>query len=120
VLSKWEAIRHSQALAEKVHAMEPREELFLRITRLANNTGATDEHRALNYLTVRYLAIYAFATERHAHNYSLTALEVRPSHLSGVRKVVEVVFSYTHRQTNVTEKFPFLDSRLEPYYEIER
>jgi hypothetical protein len=47
--------------------------------------------------------------------------------LSGVRKVVDVIFSYTHRQTNVTEKyftrvdvteeFPFLVTRLSPYYD---
>lgn len=35
------------------------EELFARIMQLADNAGATDEHRALNYLAVRYDRIYA-------------------------------------------------------------
>ncbi len=34
------------------------EELFDRIMQMADNAGATDEHRALNYLAVRYQAIY--------------------------------------------------------------
>jgi hypothetical protein len=103
------------------------EELFMRIMQLADNAGATDEHRALNYLAVRYPAIYATAAERHAQNASLTAVEVRPSRLSGVRTIVDVILSYTHRQTDVTEKvfvrvdvteeFPFLVTRLSPYYD---
>ena len=77
------------------------EELFMRIMQMADNAGATDEHRALNYLAVRYPAIYATAAERHAQNASLTAVEVRPSRLSGVRRIVDVIFSFTHRQTDV-------------------
>src|SRR5215204_5207925 len=34
------------------------EELFRRMMQLTDNAGATDEHRALNYLAVRYPAIY--------------------------------------------------------------
>ena len=103
------------------------EELFMRIMQMADNAGATDEHRALNYLAVRYPAIYAMAAERHAQNASLTAVDVRPSRLSGVRKVVDVIFSYTHRNTDVTEKFfgrvdvtaefPFLVTRMSPFYD---
>jgi PatG C-terminal len=54
-------------------------------------------------------------------------VEVRPSRLSGVHRIVDVIFSYTHRQTDVTEKFfvrvdvteefPFLVTRLSPYYD---
>jgi hypothetical protein len=103
------------------------EELFMRIQQIADNAGATDEHRAMNYLAVRSAAIYASAATRHAQNSWLTAVEVRPSRLSGVRKVVDVIFSYTHRQTDVTEKnfvrvdvteeFPFVVTKLSPYYE---
>jgi hypothetical protein len=103
------------------------EELFMRIMQLADNAGATDAHRAVNYLAVRYPAIYATAAERHAQNASLTAVDVRLSPLSGVRKIVDVIFSYTHRQTDViekffvrvdvTEEFPFLVTRMSPYYD---
>jgi hypothetical protein len=103
------------------------EELYMRIMQMADNAGATDEHRALNYLAVRYPVVYAITAERHAQNASLTAVDVRLSRLSGVRRIVDVIFSYTHRQTDVTEKvfvrvdvteeFPFLVTRLQPYYE---
>jgi hypothetical protein len=103
------------------------EELFFRIQQLADNAGATDEHRAVNYLAVRYSAIYAHTAEMHGKNFSLSAVEVRPSPLSGTRKIVDVIFSYTNRNTDVeekyfvrvdvTEEFPFLVTRLSPYYE---
>jgi hypothetical protein len=103
------------------------EELFTRIMQMADNAGATDEHRALNYVAVRYDAIYARTAEEFAQNASLTAVQVRPSHLSGTRRIVDVIFCYTNRQTDVTEKFfvrvdvteefPFLVSKLQPYYD---
>ena len=102
-------------------------EVLDRILQLADNAGATDEHRALNYLAVRYPAIYAQTASAHADNMSLTAVDVRPSRLSGVRVVLDVIFSYTHRQTDVTQKhfvrvdvteeFPFLVTKLAPYYD---
>jgi PatG C-terminal len=103
------------------------EEVFMRSLQMTDNAGATDEHRALNYLTVRYPAIYANAAEAFARNSSLSGVDARPSSLSSVRNIVDVVFSYTHRQTDVTEKylvrvdvtdaFPFLVSKLAPYYD---
>lgn len=94
---------------------------------IADNAGATDEHRALNYLAVRYPAIYATTADAYGRNSSLTAVEARPSRLSGVRKIVDVIFSYTNRNTDVTDKyfvrvdvteeFPFLVTKLSPYYE---
>jgi hypothetical protein len=102
-------------------------ELFDRILQMADNAGASDEHRALNYLTVRYPAIYARTAAAHAENATLTAVDVRSSPLSGLRKIVDVIFSYTNRQTDVTEKhfvrvdvteeFPFLVTKLSPYYD---
>lgn len=103
------------------------EELFNRIQQLADNAGATDEHRALNYLAVRYPAIYAHATEAFGRNQSLSGVDVRTSRLSGVRRIVDVIFSFTNRETDVTEQFfvrvdvteqyPFLVTKLSPYYE---
>jgi|SRR5215208_470589 len=103
------------------------EELFYRITQIADNAGATDEHRALNYLVVRYPAIYARTAEAHGSNSSLSGVEVRPSRLSNTRRIVDVIFTYTNRNTDVTEKyfvrvdvteeFPFLVTKMSPYYE---
>jgi hypothetical protein len=112
---------------EKIPAreFEAAVEVFDRIMQMTDNAGATDEHRALNYLAVRYHAVYAVAAEEYAHNASLTAVDVQTSPLAGARKVVEVIFSYTHRQTDVvekffvhvTEEFPFLVTKLSPYYD---
>jgi hypothetical protein len=103
------------------------EELFDRIMQLTDNSGNTDEHRALNYLAMRYPAIYAKAAEEFAKDFSLTGVEVRHSPLSGTRNILEVVFSYTDRKTDFTEKFgvrcdmteefPFLVTKLSPYYD---
>jgi PatG C-terminal len=102
-------------------------ELFERIQQIADNAGAIDDHRALNYCAVRYPAIYATAVDCHERNFSLTEVEVRPSRLSGARKVIDIIFSYTHRQTDVREKyfcrvdvseeFPFLVTKILPYYD---
>src|SRR5262249_4234226 len=103
------------------------EELFDRIMQMTDNAGSTDENRALNYLAVRYPAIYARAAEEFASNASLSAVEVRQSPLSTTRNVVDVIFSYTNRATDVlekffsrvdvTEEFPFLVTKLSPYYD---
>src|SRR5215218_5617928 len=103
------------------------EELYYRIVQVADNAGATDEHRALNYLTVRYDRIYAKTAEMFEQNASLSRVEVRPSRLSSTRRIVDVIFTYTYRETDVdekhfvrvdvTEEFPFLVTKMIPYYD---
>ncbi len=103
------------------------EELFDRIMQMTDNAGATDEHRVLNYLAMRYPAIYAKAAEQYGGDYSMTGVEVIPSSLSSTRKIYEAIFSYTHRNTDfvekffvrvdVTEEFPFLVTKMSPYYD---
>jgi hypothetical protein len=103
------------------------EELFSRIQQMADNAGGTDEHRALNYLAVRYPQIYAKVGEGYGGSSSLTAIDVQPSRLSSTRRIMDVIFSLTHRQTDVTEKFfcrvdvteefPFLVTKLSPYFD---
>jgi hypothetical protein len=103
------------------------EELLDRLLQLTDNAGAADEHRALNYLAMRYHGIYASVAEAFDRNASLTSVDVRPSALAGTRRLLDVVFSYTDRATDVTDKsfvrvdvtdeFPFLVKKLSPYYE---
>jgi hypothetical protein len=103
------------------------EELFARIMQLTDNAGATDEHRALNYLAMRYPAIYTTTAEEFAKDFSLSAVDVRRSPLSSTRSIVDVIFSYTNRNTDFTEKFfvrcdlteqfPFLVTKMSPYYD---
>jgi hypothetical protein len=76
---------------------------------------------------VRCPAIYHTAADMLEKNAALTALEVSPSTLSGTRRIVDVIFSYTNRETDVaekyfcrvdvTEEFPFLVTKLSPYYD---
>jgi hypothetical protein len=103
------------------------EEVFDRIIQMADNAGATDEHRALNYSAVRHPGVYSRVAQEHAENRSLSAVELRRSRLSTARNVMDVVFAFTDRATDVTEKyfcrvdvtgeFPFLVTKLSPYYE---
>jgi hypothetical protein len=109
---------------EFTHAAE---ELFERILQLADNAGATDDHRALNFLVVRYHRIYEVVAESFARSESLIGVYVKPSPLSGTRKVVEVILVFVNRATDVetkqfvrvdvTEEFPFLVTKLSPYYD---
>jgi hypothetical protein len=94
---------------------------------MTDNAGATDGDRALNYLAVRYQAIYTKTADYLAQDYALSAIDVRPSPLSGTRNVLDVIHSYTHRvhgvvekwsvRVDVTEEFPFLVTPLSPYYD---
>ncbi len=103
------------------------QELFSRIMQLADNVGALPEHRALNYLALRYPAIYAQTMEMFAAEKSLASVDVLPSRLSGARTIVQVVFTYVDRKTDVTEKYfvrvdvseryPFLVSKLQQYFD---
>ncbi len=102
-------------------------EVFDRILQMTDNAGATDEHRALNYLAMRYPGIYAKTAEEFTRDFSLSRVEVRPSPLSGTRTILDCIFSYTNRNTDftekfvvrcdVTEEFPFLVAKLSPYYD---
>jgi PatG C-terminal len=103
------------------------EELMDRILQLADNAGSTDADRALNYLAVRYERIYEVVAEAHLRNQSLSSIDARPAALAGARRLVDVVFSFADRSTDVvdrwsvrvdvTEEFPYLASKLAPYTE---
>jgi hypothetical protein len=120
------AIPHPEKMSDKQFKAAAGE-VFDRVLQVTDNAGATDEHRALNYLAMRYPTIYAKAAEEFARDFSLSGLEVRPSALSGTRSVLDVIFAYTHRATDftekffvrvdVTEEFPFLVTKLSPYFD---
>jgi PatG Domain len=102
-------------------------EMFDRIMLQTDNAGATDCHRAQNYVAVRYDRIYSLAAEQFASNASFTAIDCLPSPLNGTRNIVDVVFSFTDRATDVVSKFfirvdvtecwPFLVSKMSPYHD---
>jgi hypothetical protein len=131
--SLLESIPVPNTFSEATRRMDPAafrrssEEVFDRIIQMADNAGATDEHRALNYAAVRHPGVYARVAQEHAENRSLTAVEVRRSALGSVRSVMDVIFAFTDRATDVVEKyfcrvdvsgeFPFLVTKLSPFYE---
>ena len=100
---------------------------FYKIMQMADNFGATDEHRALNYLAVRYPGYYEKTTQMFEQESSLTNIEVRPSRLAGTRKILDCIFTYKNRKTDVDEKyfcridttemFPFLVTKMSYYYD---
>lgn len=102
-------------------------EMFDRIMAQSDNAGATDCDRALNYLSVRYDRIYSLAAEQFANDASFTGIECVSSPLNGTRKIVDLIFSFTDRETDVvskfftrvdvTECFPFLVTKMSPYYD---
>jgi hypothetical protein len=102
------------------------EELLARILHLTGNYGANRGDRAINYLAVRYPNIYRHTWEQHLRECSLSGVQVLASPLAGVRRVVDVVFTYTDRHSDidsrysvrvdVTELFPFLVTKLSPFF----
>lgn len=102
-------------------------ELFDRIMDIADNAGATDGQRALNYIVMRYPAVYEKLRDQFARDFSLTSIETRSSTLSGTRSIMEVIFLYTSRTTDFVEKFCvwvdvtemnlFLVKKLSPYFD---
>lgn len=112
--------------ADKSSFTAAAEELFDRVIQIADNAGATDEHRALNYLAMRYSAIYHKVAEEYNLNCSLDGVETVSSRLSSSRKVIDVVLTFTERtvgftkkyfvRVDATDQFPFLVSKLAPYY----
>lgn len=103
------------------------EEMFQRMMQIGDNMGTTDKHRALNYLAVRYSAIYTKGAEELERNFSLTSVDALLSRLSNNRKIVSVVFSFTNMETGIVEKYfvrvdttedyPFIVTEMSPYYD---
>jgi len=102
-------------------------EIYDLVTQIADNAGATDVHRALNFLAVRYAEIYNETARAAERDESPTSVEVIDSRISSTRRLVNVIFSFTNRKTgvvskyfarvDVTEEFPFLQEPLKPYLE---
>jgi PatG C-terminal len=108
----------TRAASERLVAHQLRD----RALRWMNNSGTTDEHRALNYLVMRYPGVYLKAAEQIARDFTLAGIEVRRSPLAGPRRAMDVIFVYTNRtgdstekfcvRVDVTEEFPFLVTRM--------
>lgn len=100
--------------------------LFSWLTQRAGNLGTSDQHRALNYLALRYPALYHLTYEQQSAGNLLIAVDTQPSVVAGRRAVaVRFVFRNPHTQmilrhqcyVDVHEVLPFLAQPLKPTYE---
>ncbi|MBF0539407.1 MAG: hypothetical protein HQL03_14260 [Nitrospirae bacterium] len=98
-----------------------------KVMQMADNIGEMDEHRAINYLVVRYDGIYKLLYDM-SHESILEEISVLQSKLSPVRKILNIIFTFIHKKAgykekyyasvDVTDKYPFLRRKVTPYYDI--
>lgn len=103
------------------------QELLDRITHLVDNVGDMDEHRAVNYLCLRHIAIYALVVEKFKKDYSLQTLGVAPTTTRSQRRIIDVTLTFASRKTDARESFgarvdvtgmyPFLLNPLRPVFD---
>jgi PatG C-terminal len=101
-------------------------DLFARLTRRSNNRGIAEEHRALNYVALRYPPLYRVRADAYRDNKTLIDVEARHSHSSN-RRLVAVRLTFRDRRTDVveryqclvdvTDRFPFLAAPLTQVYD---
>lgn len=109
-----------QFVASSTHVLDS-------VLQVTDNAGATDEHRALNYLVMRYPQVYAWTATQFTADFALTKIDVQRSAVSADRKLMDCIFSYTSRAVGFTEKaavsvdvtdeFPFLVTPMSSYYD---
>lgn len=106
-------------------------ELFGDVLQLADNTGDSDEQRALNYVCRNYPEFYIpqYGPGAQAPSTSIyfAGVSARRSPLGAGRTVIDVVLRYENHangitsayytSVDVTGKYPFLVTQLQPYYE---
>jgi len=102
------------------------QDLFARLTRRSDNRGMTDEHRALNYVALRYPPLYRLAADSHRDGKSLVDVQVRRGP-GGARRLVAVRMVFRARRTDiveryecmvdVTDRFPFLSTSISQVYD---
>jgi hypothetical protein len=100
--------------------------LFAQLTQRTNNRGLSDEHRALNYLALRYPPVYHLTWSAAQEGKALIGVDTRPAHTT-TRRVVAVRVAFRHASTHVheryhchvdiTDEFPFLVSPLTLTYD---
>jgi len=97
------------------------------LTLLSDNTGQTDEHRAINYLTFKSLALYTKEIEMELSGFTLNSVTAQPDSLSGTRHIQDVILLYASTSTtqvqryftriDVSGQFPFMVNDLAIYYD---
>lgn len=100
--------------------------VFTRLTRGAGNRGFADEHRARNYVALRYPPIYHAVRQAQRDGKVLVGIDAQHSHAAD-RRLISVRLTLRHPRTDITERyqcladvtevFPFLVTGLQPVYD---
>jgi Cupin superfamily protein/PatG C-terminal len=78
-------------------------ELLDRITNLIDNVGDMDEHRAVNYLAMRYPAIYTLVADNFARDFGLQGVATHPVATRSPRKLIDVTLRFASRKSDASE-----------------
>lgn len=104
-------------------------EVFDRVRQIADNLGELPEHRTLNYVAVRFAALYQTAASAVARDLVLSGIEARPSRLSSAtQRILDVILTFQPRQlgameqyfvrVDVTDLYPHvLTTAMQPFFE---
>jgi hypothetical protein len=98
---------------------------MLRTLTSISGPGLTGEHRALNYLVLRYPKLYQLAFEKAQKGFSLRSVRFSRPPATGGRTLVVVLLTFDASEdsrvekwsvrVDVTDKFPFLRAALAPH-----
>ena len=93
----------------------------------ASRPHCLDEHRAVNYLAMRYPAIYSLVIDNYGRDQSLQGVGISPVSTRSQRRLVDVTLRFVSRKTDVRElyaarvdvtgMFPFMVTPLRPVFE---
>ena len=100
--------------------------LEMLLQQVTDNAGESDEHRAINYVMLRYRQVYKLHDTMTTKEHSvLKRIRAEPRPMGG-RAIVSVIFTYMNVDTqiethwyvrvDVTGLFPFLVGPLEEYF----
>lgn len=102
---------------------------FAKFMSVGDNAGATSEHRALNYLVLRYPNLYTIADSMlngSSGANTFASISARRAEVQGTREIVEIVLHFVNRVTQIptfwackvdtTGQFPFMVAPLQPFY----
>lgn len=100
---------------------------FRVVAQLADNTGQSDEQRAINYLAFKSTALYTREIEMEMAGFQLNSVTAQPDPVSQSRSIQDVIVLYANTSTteiqryfarvDVTGQFPFLLGPLARYYD---
>jgi hypothetical protein len=100
-------------------------DLLQRLTSVGGSIGMAPEHRALNYISLRYPGVYILASKKAAEGFSLQAVRFLRAPVVGERVLIDVLLTFISNadsraerwsvKVDVTDKYPFLRGALSPH-----